>query len=271
MRAGASGRESDTLSAVSKGAATDELVLSFESVEALRDEYEANLRHGRAFVAGAGGVERLAPCTLRLAVENSADTLALKARVVLVSETEELNGVALELAPGSVRQRLTRFVENAKVNEPSAAQERPEEEAQRRANVYAQRRVEMRKMSIAERSRVAHGANADDRVLLERMFGTAVWEMLLRSPTITPPEVANIARKGGLSIPLIELVTDHPGWIHHEIVRRALLNNPRTPAHCILKVLRATPRNELQMILEGAVAYPKQVRTILNTLKGRRS
>jgi hypothetical protein len=126
-------------------------------------------------------------------------------------------------------------------------------------------------MSAADRGRVAHGSSLEDRVLLERIFGSAVWEMLLRSSTLTPPEVANIARKGSLSVPLIELVADNPNWIRQDVVRRALLNNPRIPPHTIMKVLHAVPRNELKIMAEGATTYPAKVRSALQTLRGKKS
>jgi hypothetical protein len=136
---------------------------------------------------------------------------------------------------------------------------------------HAERRQRIRNMSAADRGRVAHGSSLEDRVLVERIFGSAVWEMLLRSSTLTPPEVANIARKGSLSVPLIELVADNPNWIRQDVVRRALLNNPRIPPHTIMKVLHAVPRNELKIMAEGATTYPAKVRSALQTLRGKKS
>ncbi|HEX2878447.1 MAG TPA: hypothetical protein VHO25_02810, partial [Polyangiaceae bacterium] len=155
---------------------------------------------------------------------------------------------------------------------PSAAAAAPDEDDERYANrEQTERRQRIRNMSAADRGRVAHGSNLEDRVLLERIFGSAVWEMLLRSTTLTPPEVANIARKGSLSVPLIELVADNPNWIRQDVVRRALLSNPRIPPHTIMKVLHAVPRNELKIMAEGATTYPAKVRSALQTLRGKKS
>lgn len=311
-------------------------MMGFVDEAALRREYDANLRHGRAFIAGASGVERLAPCTLQLMRSDTFDMLELDAQVVLVSDSEAMRGVAVQLTSANWRQLLASFVGvELATKEPPKAQPAPEpppseppptrrapevtardseeppaitprvsvspallagakdpaaserepaqpavapaegdddEDSEKSGNrEYSERRQRIRNMSVADRGRVAHGSSLEDRVLLERIFGSSVWEMLLRSSTLTPPEVANIARKGSLSVPLIELVADNPNWIRQDVVRRALLNNPRIPPHTIMKVLHAVPRNELKIMAEGATTYPAKVRSALQTLKGKKS
>jgi hypothetical protein len=323
---------------------TAQFMLGFVDEAALRREYDANLRHGRAFIAGASGVERLAPCTLRLMRSDTFDMLELDAQVVLVSDAEPMRGVAVQLTGAEWRQQLATFAgvelvakapaspaaavrsETAAAPTPAAEAEEPpaitprvsvsaallagakdtsstasspttsnpassnpatadpapsadstahgddDDSAEGYTNrEHQERRQRIRNMSAADRGRVAHGSNLEDRVLLERIFGSAVWEMLLRSSTLTPPEVANIARKGSLSVPLIELVADNPNWIRQDVVRRALLSNPRIPPHTIMKVLHAVPRNELKIMAEGATTYPAKVRSALQTLRGKKS
>jgi hypothetical protein len=312
---------------------TAQLLLGFVDEAALRREYDTNLRHGRAFIAGASGIERLAACTLRLMRSDTFDMLELDAQVVLVSDAEPMRGIAVQLTGSGWREQLAHFVGAQPLvkeppNAPSPAEEAPpvtargpqptspqsepppitprvsvspallagatdrneaestasptdetptsseaeDEDAEKYINrEHAERRQRIRNMSAADRGRVAHGSSLEDRVLLERIFGSAVWEMLLRSTTLTPPEVANIARKGSLSVPLIELVADNPNWIRQDVVRRALLSNPRIPPHTIMKVLHAVPRNELKIMAEGATTYPAKVRSALQTLRGKKS
>ena len=54
-----------------------ELVLRFEDRAALHDEYERDLAHGRAFVAGAEGLQPFSCCTLVLELADSGAQLAL--------------------------------------------------------------------------------------------------------------------------------------------------------------------------------------------------
>jgi hypothetical protein len=129
------------------------------------------------------------------------------------------------------------------------------------------RRRQIRNLSPQDRARVAHSIRLDERVMLERTHGSAVWELLLRSPHVTIPEVARIARKGTLPRPLAELIVDNAQWIRHDIVRRALLTNPRVSADGILKILRASSARELKLIMQQT-AYPAQVRAVARKLLG---
>jgi hypothetical protein len=105
----------------------------------------------------------------------------------------------------------------------------------------------LRHLSLAEQVRLAQKGHLHERVVLERMYGKAVWEPLLRNPAVTGPEVARIARMGALPRPLVELIVDHGGWLQIPEIRRALLANPRLGTDQILRVLRLLPRRELEL------------------------
>lgn len=264
-----------------------ELSLRFESEAALRREYDSNLRHGRAFIAGAGGVERLAACILKLQRSDTGGVVKLPAQVVLVSEAEPMVGVAVQMTDGPWREQLEQFVEWGGTVDPAVAQPEPVEapqdsaepsvddadlDAERGASVAgpSHRHLQVRGMSLAERSRIAHGSSLEDRIVLERVFGSSVWEMLLRSGTVTPPEVATIARKGSLPIPLLELIADNANWVRQDVVRRALLTNARLPQTCITKILNSCSKNELKLMATTPGAYSSKVRSALAALKGKR-
>lgn len=275
-----------------------ELSLRFDSEAALRREYESNLRHGRAFIAGAGGVERLASCTLTLQRSDTGGVVKLPALVVLVSEAEPMVGVAVQMTDGPWREQLEQFVEWGGTIDSGAAQseivepgpvdtdevhgaasdeseaavddEDPEDRRSGGFTAPSHRHLQIRGMSLAERSRIAHGSSLEDRIVLERVFGSSVWEMLLRSGTVTPPEVATIARKGSLPIPLLELIADNANWVRQDVVRRALLTNARLPQTCITKILNSCSKNELKLMAATQGAYSAKVRSALAALKGKR-
>lgn len=117
----------------------------------------------------------------------------------------------------------------------------------------------LRGLSPAEQLKVARDSDVNARIVLERLYGKAVWEPLLANPRLTPPEVARIARMGSLPRPLIETILGNPGWLQSPLVRRALLANPRLSRDGIDKVLRATPKAELRLIPKQT-AYPHGVR-----------
>jgi hypothetical protein len=144
---------------------------------------------------------------------------------------------------------------------PSASEEEEGEDdpAQKRPSLSAERQQRLRNLTPNERMRVAQGPVLEDRVLLERIYGSAVWELLLRNPRVTVPEVARMARKGTMPRPLLELITENEQWIRQSVIRRALLSNPRLSADGAARVLRSMSARELKLVPQQT-AYPAIVR-----------
>jgi hypothetical protein len=117
----------------------------------------------------------------------------------------------------------------------------------------------MRKLSQVEQQKVARQGDLSDRVMLERLYGRAVWEGLLHNPKLTVPEVARMARKGTMPRPMVDFILDNGAWVQQGSVRRALLGNPRVSNEGVLKILRATPKHELRVITK-TTAYAAPVR-----------
>jgi hypothetical protein len=117
----------------------------------------------------------------------------------------------------------------------------------------------LRGLSLVEQLKKAHSSDPAERMLLERMYGKAVWEALLRNQRLTPPEVSRIARMGTLPRPLLELIVGNNSWLQVPEVRRALLSNPRLGPDQINRVLRLIPKHELK-VMSTATAYPYAVR-----------
>ncbi|MBA3458849.1 MAG: hypothetical protein H0T46_02730 [Deltaproteobacteria bacterium] len=118
---------------------------------------------------------------------------------------------------------------------------------------------QLRGLSLAQQVRTANSANPATRMALERMYGKAVWEALLRNPRLTAPEVARLARMGTLPRVQIETIVNNGAWLQLPEVRRALLSNPRLGTDQILRVLRLMPKHELK-VASTATAYPFAVR-----------
>lgn len=118
----------------------------------------------------------------------------------------------------------------------------------------------LRGLTLPQQLKVARDGELHERTALERMYGKAVWEALLRNPRISHPEVAHLARLGTMPRPLLELMVGNAGWLQSPQVRRALLGNPRLPLDQIDRVLRLVPKSELRMIVAQTV-YPHAVRS----------
>lgn len=117
----------------------------------------------------------------------------------------------------------------------------------------------LRNLTLPQQLKKAHSTELNERILLERMYGKAVWEALLRNPRLTPPEVSRIARMGMLPRPLIEIIVNNGAWLQIPEVRRALLANPRLQTDQVLRVLRILPKHELKLAALQT-SYPYAVR-----------
>lgn len=273
--------------------------MSFVDTAGLERELAQNLRFGRAFVNGAGGVAVLSDCTLVLARADGAE-LRLTAHAVMVADAGAMCGVGLELRPfgPELIAQLEAFASGATMATPepqaldaaegeedagdledtgddaSTAEHEPDEPANddlddenegddksgRPPDVQQQLMHErMRKLSQVEQQKVARQGDLSDRVMLERLYGKAVWEGLLHNPKLTVPEVARMARKGTMPRPMVDFILDNGSWVQQGAVRRALLGNPRVSNEGMLKILRATPKHELKVITK-TTAYAAPVR-----------
>src|SRR5689334_18485593 len=90
-----------------------ELRMSFADQAALARELDSNLRHGRAFILGAGGVEALIDCVLVLVHPTSGHEIGLRGQVVMVSDAEPVRGIGIQLRPfdANVLRMLQAFVD----------------------------------------------------------------------------------------------------------------------------------------------------------------
>ncbi|MBP6628837.1 MAG: hypothetical protein KA297_05355 [Kofleriaceae bacterium] len=112
---------------------------------------------------------------------------------------------------------------------------------------------------MVEQLRVARDGELHERIALERIYGKAVWEALLRNHRVTAPEVARIAKMGTLPRPLLEVIVSNGAWLGIPEVRRALLANPRLAADHIPRILRHLGKAELKLV-PNQTAYPLAVR-----------
>ncbi len=216
----------------------EQLKLAFKSIGDLQTAYDNDLRHLRAIVPGKCKTQMLAACKLAIRHPVSREQLVLDARVVSIIESPP--AVCLELM---------------NVDGLDDAWLKPK----RKPTRAMRHEVELSKLSRTEQTKLARNGEVQQRVTLERMFGKAVWDALLRNPRITIPEVARIARKGTVPRPLLDLIVENSSWAKTGPVRRALLSNPRMSTPSIMRVLQMTPKNELKLV-EKQLSYPASVR-----------
>ena len=227
-----------------------QLHLRHDDADALQQDFEENLRHGRAFVASEVPLEEREPCELVVVHPETGKSQTLPAEVVWLQPGETGGGVGLVLRDFGPEElaRLEAFVAEGK--------------KQATANVHER----VRGLSAAEQMRCAREGEIAERAALERVYGKAVWEALLDNPRITAPEVARIARKGNIPKPLLERIVANAAWLASGELRRALLSNTRLPGAALDKVLRALPKPELALAARQA-SYPLPVRQAAKKLR----
>lgn len=248
------------------------LTAEFEDIEELQREHDTRWRKGVV----------LAPCATPLAIGDLCDVVLLHAsghRLPLrgrVTSTAR-PGLALcqieDFSPATC-DLLRSFVELCVDSQPRPTEPvgpgdvwtdyGDEDEAEDDPSLIHERipahlHERLRGLPLHEVLRVARSGHQTERVVVERLYGKAVWEALLQNPNLTPPEVARIARMGTLPRPLVDAIVAHPGWLQHSVIRRALLSNPRLGGQNIQRVLRATPKSEIK-VMATQTAYPQAVR-----------
>jgi hypothetical protein len=232
------------------------IVARFEDLEALEKEFESNLSCGRAFVCGAVPVSERQGCELVLVHPCSGDSLRFEAEAVWVRREEPGAGIGLQLSgfDTAASERLRAFV----------AGEKAESEPREPDNVYAR----VRRYGTSEQLRAGREGDYSERVALERVYGKAVWEVLLHNPRITAPEVTRMARNRKLPKHLIETISSNAGWLGSSELRRSLLMNPQVTGVSLERVLRAMPKLELTRISNQS-SYPLAVRQAAKKMQGR--
>ncbi len=245
-----------------------EVSLAPDSTESLQRLFDCELRFRRVFVTGMFPIRERQRCRL-VVVHPRGGCFSVEAEAVFLKAEEPGAGVGLDLV-GLDPDRLAGLESFVRQVEEAPAEVEVEDEvvglkgeSAGPRNVYER----VRRLSLHERDRMARQGLLSERVALERTFGGSVWEGLLQNSSLTVPEVAQIAKKGTLSQPLVALIVANGGWLASGEVRRALLGNPRVNGVQLDRVLRATPKPELKQIAQMS-PYRSQVRMAAKKLLG---
>jgi hypothetical protein len=278
-----------------------ELTLRYSAAEELAEDFEANLRKGRAFVKGASGLPQRAVCTLHIEHPEGGGTLDVPAEAVWISEHPETGGIGLEIvnfdaqmrdslqafvataneplrARSGTRRRLDQPGEPAPSGEPTLHGERePDAELEPRAEAPREEVISqtaptkrnlherVRELSLEERDALAREGSLPERVALERRYGSSVWEGLLQNPQLTAREVCQMAKSGNLPTHLINQIVSNASWLADNSIRNALLQNPRVGGTHLERVLRSASQTDLRNIAEQT-SVRMQVRTAAKRL-----
>jgi Tfp pilus assembly protein PilZ len=261
-------------------AANPSLWLQYPDRAALVQDFENNLKKGRAFVAGPSELAEREACQVVIEHPTSGEQLVLAAEAVWINPDPANPGTGVQFSAfdASRRDALAAFVaaapetrDEASEQEPDAARESLPESlgddelgpgsSGAHRNLYDR----MRSLSTTDRTELARQGSLPERVALERCFGGAVWEALLQNPQLTAREVARFARSSSLPSTLVNLIVANRGWLADTGVQQALLANPRVSGAHLERVLRVLPQAELTRIATHT-SYRLQVRSAAKRL-----
>ena len=223
--------------------------INFDDANALRTEFEANLVYGGAFSANTTDMEPGDNCEIVLNHPETGDTYAISARVVSVVSAGPQKGSAfafLDFGPPK-KNDIEAFVNCEQSPGP------PEKTSAQ--NVFER----IKNLPMAQLQKMAREGSTSERVALERKFGNTVWADLLKHPRITLPEIARIARKGALPLPLLDKIVSNAAWLQAPQVKRSLLASRRLSKEQARRILKTLPRSEL-LLVPSQVTYPASVR-----------
>lgn len=255
-----------------------ELILKHENAQQLEQDFQANLRKGRAFVPGASGLAERDFCTLRLEPPGGGESLSIPAEAVWIdARPEGGTGLSFVAFDAIAQSALAAFVSAAcrvsvagspgdaalgaaapPSSDASDAHGRDSDTDTIDATDndgdpassarYLHDRI--RDLDIAARDVVARQGSLPERVALERRYGSSVWEGLLHNPQLTPREVQRMAKSTSLPSGLVNLIVNNRAWLSDPAINQALLDNPRLSGLHIERVLRVLPQTEIARVAE---------------------
>jgi len=228
---------------------TRRIEINFDDGNALKAEFEANLVCGGAFSANTTDMEPGDICEIALNHPETGGTYKISARVVSVVSVGPQKGSAfafLNFGPAG-KSDIEAFVNCEHSPDP------PEKTSAQ--NVFER----IKNLPMAQLQKMAREGSTSERVALERKFGNVVWADLLKHPRITLPEIARIARKGALSLPLLDKIVNNAAWLQAPQVKRSLLASRRMSNEQARRILKTLPRSDL-LLVPSQVTYPSFIR-----------
>jgi hypothetical protein len=107
----------------------------------------------------------------------------------------------------------------------------------------------IKQMNIAQRVKLAILGNRDSRTILVRDPNRVVASGVLKNPRLSDMEVINIAQSKTVDEDILREVAMARKWAKIYQVKVALVNNPKTPSHISLNLIRHLRDREIRALL----------------------
>jgi hypothetical protein len=106
----------------------------------------------------------------------------------------------------------------------------------------------LKEMSAGQMVALAVKGNGEVRKILIRSKNRIISTKVLENPRITDSEVEHIARSTNVSEDVLRIVGNRREWLRQNLVIRALVNNPKTPAGISMGLLKRLSLRELEIL-----------------------
>lgn len=119
--------------------------------------------------------------------------------------------------------------------------------------------AQMAKMSFAEKVQIALHGSRDDRAAILRDQNKQLHPFVLRSPNVTPEEIAAWAANPQMSADFLKQIAERKEWLSRPAIAVALARNPKAPAEIALRAVEYVPAETLRQLAKGIGALPHVV------------
>jgi hypothetical protein len=115
------------------------------------------------------------------------------------------------------------------------------------------------KMTFAEKVQLALHGSRDDRAALVRDQNKQLHPFVLKSPNVTPEEIAGWAGNPQMSADFLKQIAERKEWIARPAIAVALARNPKAPAELAVRAVDYVPNETLRQMAKGVGALPHVV------------
>jgi len=119
--------------------------------------------------------------------------------------------------------------------------------------------AQIARMSFAEKVQLALHGSRDDRAAIVRDQNKQLHPFVLRSPNVTPEEIAGWAANPQMSADFLKQIAERKEWISRPAIAVALARNPKAPAEIAVRAIDYVPVETLRQLAKGVGALPHVV------------
>lgn len=116
--------------------------------------------------------------------------------------------------------------------------------------------AQMARMTFAEKVQMALHGSRDDRAAIVRDQNKQLHPFVLRSPNVTPEEIAGWAANPQMSADFLKQIAERKEWISRPAIAVALARNPKAPAEIAIRALDYVSVELLRQMAKGVGALP---------------